>query len=284
MISLRGTPIRLVAVTVCLVGGVTLWLAALARDACAAGAEKPVELLRRPLKVTATPRASEGPDLYSLDVSVDDGVDRFRFTTNVRANTLARAIETQRALTRWTGSYLLARFERGGGNASRGSLDLVFRLRGGKLLYLGEVEADSYQGGTFKDTYDKFENNELTSTAGAPTFAILLEEKGGRLRANLERTWQENRASFRENEAEIRALLARKALLSGPRLIDFTESVLFNAVLAKYCRRQAELRELLQAAPAGLDREDLNLFNEIIAGVIPGELPETTVEVVGEQM
>lgn len=284
MNSPRGIPIRLVAVAVWLVGGVILLPAVLAGKASAAGAEKPVELLRRPLKVTATPRASEAPDLYSLDVSVDNGVDRFRFTTNVRASSFARAIERQRALTRWTGSYLLARFERGEGNASRGSLDLVFRLRGKKLLYLGEVEADSYKGGTFRDTYDKFEHNELTSSAGAPTFAIVLEEKGGRLRANLDRTWQENRERFRENAAEIRALLAKKALLSGPRLIDFTESILFSVVLAKYCRRHAELRELLQAAPAGLDREDLKLFNDIVSGVVPGELPETAVEVVGEQM
>jgi hypothetical protein len=273
---LTGIVLRLV--------GVVMILPALPMgDAGAAVSEKAVELLRHPLKVTAAAGDNESPGLFSLEMRVDNGVDSFRFTAIVRANSFDRAVETQRGLTRWKEPFLLVGYDRGGKNSSRDRLDLVFALRRGRLLYLGEVEANSFKGGVFRDTYEKFEENGLTSRAGAPTFPLILEEKGGRLRVNLERTWRESQGRFRENRAELRGLLRRKVLLSGPTLIDFTESVLFNAVLSKYCRRQTDLQEALKAAAAGLDREDSKLFTDMVSDVIPGEFPRAAVEVTSEK-
>ena len=274
----------LIGIVLRLVGVVLILPALPTGDAGAAVSETAVELLRHPLKVTAAPGDNDTPGLLSLEVRVDNGVDSFRFTTSVRANSFARAVETQRTLTRWREPFLLVGYDRGGKNYSRDQLDLVFALRGGRLLYLGEVEANSFKGGGFRDTYDKFEENGLTSRAGAPTFPLVLEEKGGRLRVNLDRTWREGQGRFRQNRAELRDLLRRKVLLSGPTLIDFTEAVLFNAVLSKYCRRQADLQEALKAAAAGLDREDSKLFTDLVSDVIPGELPRAAVEVTSEKM
>ena len=256
-------------------------------DAFAAASGKAVVLLQHPVKVTVAPGESEWPDLHRLEISVVGGGKRFRFTTSQCAKSLDDALAFQREETRWRGPYLLIRYDRGGGNATRDYLDVVFTLRKGRLLYLGEVEADSYKGGTFRDTYNKFELNGLTSHAGAPMFPLVVEEKGGRLRVNIEKTWQENRGTYRENVAWVPGVLGKRVPLSGPDLIDLTDSLLFNAVLAKYCQRPRELEQALEAAAIGLKREDPKLFDqfkEIVSQVIPGELPERAVKVVAERM
>jgi hypothetical protein len=114
-----------------------------------------------------------------------------------------------------------------------------------------------------------------------------VEEKGGRLRVNLEKTWQENRGAFRKYKAWIQDVLGRRSPLSGPDRIELMDLLLFNAVLAKYCQRPKELEETLKAAGVGLKREDpklFDLFMGIVSQVIPGESPDQAVKVVAERM
>jgi hypothetical protein len=59
--------------------------------------------------------------------------------------------------------------------------------------------------------------------------------------------------------------------LSGP--------LLFNAVLGKYCKRQTDMDSFLRIANKNLDRNSLRIFNEILTGVVPGELPTSAVPV-----
>jgi len=256
-------------------------------DAFAETSGKAVVLLQHPVRVTAAPGKNDWPDLQDLEIRVEGKGDRYRFTSRQYGESFDDALARQREVTRWRGPYFMIGYYRGGGNASRFNLDVVFALRKGRLLYLGEVEADSYKGGTFRDTYNKFELNELTSHAGAPTFPLVVEEKGGRLRVNLEKTWGESQGRFRENATWIQSVLRKRSPLSGTDPIGLTDSLLFNAVLAKYCQRPKELEEALKAAAVGLQREDPKLFDQfkdIVSRVIPGELPERAVKVVAERM
>ena len=145
-------------------------------------------ILQKPVKVTAKDINGSEKDIYQLELGIEYGDDRFKFRTILfQIASFKKAIQYQRTRTHWQGHYLLVGYERGGGNASRGYLDTVFVLRNGKLQYVGEVDADSFANRFFKDTYDKFEGNKLTSHAEAPVLRLVLEEKGGRFVVNLEK-------------------------------------------------------------------------------------------------
>ena len=268
-----------------LLSPVLLLTALLDREVRAGGPEAAIVLLERPAKVTVTPGKENEPDWQTLDLRIEHGGSRFRVTTGQHARSFREAVAFQKADVRWRGPYLLIRWARGGGNAARGYLDLVFMLKKEKLLYLGEVEEDSRKGRTFTDVYNKFELNGLTSHAGAPLFPVVLEEKEGRLRVNLERTWRRSHGRFQENAVEIQVLRRKPPPLSGSSLNNLTESLLFNAVFSKYCNRAKELEETIQAAAEELKRNDpgaLPQFTRIVSTVIPGELPRRAAEVVAE--
>lgn len=219
---------------------------------------------------------NQDDNYYQLELGVIYGKDKFRFETDMaQIEDLNEAISQQRKTTGWKDPYFFVGWSRGGGNASRGFLDIVFTLRGGQLVYIGEAVAEepdelgsSYKKGVFRDVYDKFETNDLTSHAGAPMFWLVLEEKNGRLQVNLSRTWEENSKEFSANAKTLRN----------------ADEILFNAVLAKYCQRKAELEQMIQAAKTKLDKEELEEFMKIISQVVPGELPERGVEVSKEKL
>jgi hypothetical protein len=233
-------------------------------------------IIEKPVKVTMKLIDQYNND-YQFELSVVYGKDKFKFENEmVFIKDLNQAISQQRSRTGWKGPYL---FIGQGcdtlGNAARLCLDLVFTIRDGKLVYIGEAlagEADepgsSYEKGVFRDIYDKFEINDLTSHAEAPLFWLVLEEKDGRFRVNLRRTWEANRTEFYENVKTLRS----------------AGEILFNAVLAKYCQQKVELEQMVQAAKSKLDKEELQTFLDILSQVVPGELPERSVDVSREKL
>lgn len=240
-----------------------------------------IVIMEKPVKVTAKDIDGKESNHYQLELSIEYGGDRFKFSTNmIHTSTFQEAIESQRTFTRWKEPYLLVGWERGGGNAERGYLDTVFMLKKGRLLYLGEVDADSFENGIFKDWYVKFEGNDLTSHANAPVIRLVLEEKDGRLVVNLDKTWSENRKRFNENRAIINDILTDKNMNSESRITWLSGPLFFNALLGKYCKRQADMDSLLKLTDKTLDRKSLKIFNDILAGVVPGALPQAAVEVI----
>jgi hypothetical protein len=237
--------------------------------------KKVITVVEKPVKVTMK-LLNQDDNYYQLELGVIYGKDKFRFETDMaQIADLNEAISQQRKTTGWEGPYFFVGWSRGGGNASRGFLDLVFMLRDGHLVYIGEVNAEepdepgsSYKKGVFRDVYNKFETNDLTSHAGSPMFWLVLEEKNGRLQVNLGRTWEENSKDFSANAKTLRN----------------ADEILFNAVLAKYCQKKAELEQMIQAAKTKLDKEDLEGFMKIISQVVPGELPRRSVEVSKERL
>jgi len=240
-----------------------------------------IVIMEKPVKVTAKDIDGKEPNQYQLELSIEYGGDCFKFSTNmIHTSTFQEAIESQRTFTRWKGPYLLVGWERGGGNAERGYLDTVFMLKKGKLLYLGEVDAGSFEKGVFKDWFNKFEGTDITSHANAPVISLVVEEKGERLVANLDKTWNENQKRFNENRAIIKDILTNKNMNSESRITWLSGPLLFNAVLGKYCKRQADMDSFLKLAGKNLDRKSLKIFKDILAGVVPGALPQTAVEVI----
>jgi len=237
-------------------------------------------ILQKPVKVMAKDIDGSEENHYQLELSVEHNGERYKFHTNIMHITSYNdAIQYQRKRTHWQGPYLLVGYERGGGNAPRGYLDIVFILKKGKLLYLGEVDADSFKNGVFKDWYDKFEGNELTSHAESPLIRLVLEEKGGRLMVNLDKTWTENQKRFNDNRAIINDILSNKKMNSESKVTWLSGPLLFNAVLGKYCKRQTDMDSFLRIANKKLYRKSLRIFNEILTGVVPGELPTSAVAV-----
>jgi hypothetical protein len=232
--------------------------------------KKVITVVEKPVKVTMK-LLDQIRDHYHFELNVIYAKDKFRFETEMaQIEDLNEATSEQRKRTGWKGPYFFVGWCRGGGNASRGFLDIVFKIKDGHLIYIGEVNADepdepgsSYKGGVFRDIYNKFEVNDLTAHAGSPMFWLVLEEKNGRLQVNLRRTWEENSKDFSKNA----------------KTLGNVDEILFNAVLAKYCQRKAELGQMIQAAKAKLDKEDLENFMKILSQVVPGELPERGVEV-----
>lgn len=212
-------------------------------------------------------------------VTLEHASDAYDIEAVIRADSAARAVDAARATLRWEGAYLLVGGRRGGAGA-RGAVDLVFLLERGRLRPVGEAEAGSYAAGGFRDVYDKFEQNKLTSPAGAPVFRLWLDVRDGRLRANLPGTWRESERRTDENAATIRDVMRRVAApLSSADLVELTDALAFNAVLARYTQRPDELEESIRAAGAALGEADLRLLEDLVARVIPGELPRPAAKV-----
>jgi hypothetical protein len=238
--------------------------------------KKVITVVEKPVKVTMK-MLDQDDNYYQFELGVIYGKDKFHFENAMAHITdFNQVISQQRKEIGWKGPYLFIGCGcDAGGNAARLCLDLVFTIRDGRLVYIGEVNAEereepgsSYKAGVFRDVYDKFDINDLTSHAGAPVLWLVLEEKNGRLRVNLGRTWEENYKDFSANAKTLRN----------------ADEILFNAVLAKYCQRKAELQQMIQAAKTKLDKEELEQFMKILSQVVPGELPRRSVEVSKERL
>ncbi len=250
----------------------------------AMAAKRHIIILDKPVRVMANDingRDIDEFDHYPLQVTIAYGADRYKFKTDLflQNSNIKEALQKQKTLTSWKGPYLLVGWERGGGNRSRGYLDTVFMLKKGRLVYLGEVDSDSVGNGVFQDWYDKYEGNDLTSHAGSPVIRLVLEEKGGRLVVNLEKTWKENQQRLNQNIGLIDIVLKDKKMDSESKANELSDPLLFHSVLAKYCKHKAELDDFLDLARKKLDENKMTIFLQILSGVIPGELPRPAIKV-----
>jgi hypothetical protein len=141
-------------------------------------------VLNGPVRVTSRAVSPDYPD-FELEVQYRDAAFSYR-TFILGVSGLDGAAAFQKKHTGWEGPYLFVRTECGGGNAWRCNQDAIFRLKSGRLVRLGKIYADGrdasynpYRKGRFRDLYDKFEENDLTDHATAPSFWIALDEKGG---------------------------------------------------------------------------------------------------------
>lgn len=248
---------------------------------CTHGIAAEFTILADKVKVTAT---QEGvPNDFMFALTVAHGDQRFTLSTalTIGVRNQQDAIMAMKKTMGWKGDYLFIREECGGGNIWRCNLNHVFALREGRLIYIGEVAGEeriapcpSFKDGYFIDVYDKLECNDLTCHARAPAIRLIMKEKRGRFHVVLQRTWQANLQQFLENMAEIREMLAN-AHEEPPELSGIADLLLFNAALAKYCKRHKEFDQIIRMAQAGSSEKGKQIL-QILAEVVPGELPANT--------
>ena len=256
-------------------------VAALAAPACAG---ETVAILGRPVAVSARLELAPGapPHVYPFTVTIAHEQQAYSYRTRlVAVDDLAAAVAILRRTIGWRGGYLFARRECGGGNAWRCDVDLIFALREGRLVRIGEqiggtrsqAPGAAFRNGHFVDVYDRLEINDLTTHAGAPRFRIYLVDRDGRLAADLAYTWRRDSRRFDSNRREL-ARIERDTSLDPPARRESVASLLLhNAALARYCRQAAPLDQTDRDAKRLLAPADYATFRRLVASVEPGQLP-----------
>jgi hypothetical protein len=268
----------------------SIWIATCWLLASGAVAGPTTVILDQPVRVAATlqdPEENGGACLFAISIEYGDQRIELQTFVLISADTGSElAWEHLRRTIGWKDGYLFVLLECGAGNAWKCGSEAVFMIRGGRLVGLGSLLArgptgsdsgdqpgTSYWNGEFHDINADFEGNDLTCHAGAPRFEVLLNEHGGTLIVDAERTWDMNRNLYDANWKTIQALWRRGTPENfGTQM----ELLLSNAVLSKYCSRPAELATTLAEARLALPRDVMQAVETELAKVEPGALPRTS--------
>ena len=243
-----------------------------------------VTILSQPVAVTARPDSQPGDprEFFPFTLTVSRGAGTFTYKTIIVAvPSQEEAIEVLKRTIGWKDGYLFVRQECGGGNMWRCDVDQIFALRSDRLVRIGEEAGGSrsqgpgafFRGGYFVDMYDRLETNDLTTHAGAPSFAIYMKERNGALVVDLARTWKEGRAAYKKNRKEITVVGRDPALDPRARAETLASLLLHNAALARYCQRSAEFDETMRDARSLLPSARWETFAALVQRITPGELP-----------
>jgi hypothetical protein len=219
------------------------------------------------------------PKLYIFDILIAQNGRQFKTGTGIfGARDIGEAVSRIKKSVGWKDDYLFVTSECGGGNAWRCDVDHVFSIRRDQLIYVGSIQGGekpghNYKNAYFYDTYDRLEINGLTTHVGAPGIGLVMKEQDGHFIVDLDQTWQINVERYKQNLEDIRGIKGSKYDYDEVRL-RIASIVLFNAVLAKYCRHQGEMIQAIKEAKSLLKEDDFENFETLVYGVVPGELPE----------
>ncbi|HEX6138650.1 MAG TPA: hypothetical protein VF059_13425 [Casimicrobiaceae bacterium] len=241
-------------------------------------------ILAQPVAVAARLDSQPGDParFFPFTLTVSHGERSFAYkTTVVGVDDSDDAVVALKRTIGWKDRYLFVRQECGGGNRWRCDIDQVFALRGDRLVHIGEQAGGTrnqgpgafYRRGYFVDMYDRLENNDLTTHAGAPSFAIYMKDAGDSMTVDLARTWKEGRATYGRNRKDIVRIARDRGMDPRARAEALASLLLDNAVLARYCRQAKPLEQTLQDAQQLLPGERWKTFESIVERVKPGELP-----------
>ena len=253
-----------------------------AAPALAASAD--ITILSQPVAVTARADSQPGDprEFFPFTLTVSRGERTFTYKTVIVAvPDQEEAVGVLKQTIGWKDGYLFVRQECGGGNMWRCDVDQIFAVRSDRLIRVGEEAGGSrsqgpgafFRSGYFVDMYDRLETNDLTTHAGAPSFAIYMKERSGALVVDLARTWKEGRATYRKNRKEIMVVGREGALDTRTRSETLASLLLHNAALARYCNRGAEFDETMRDARQLLPAARWETFATLVQRVTPGELP-----------
>lgn len=238
--------------------------------AFAAGAQ-PVVLIDAPVKVTAEPqkdgRIESG--ITALIIEVQDRQQAFRFQVFQRGSA-AEALARQRAATGFKDGFLFIRDDCLSDNPEKTTwrcvLDKVFAWTdsdaGKRLIYVGDVYAGeeceaaaklgcALDDGHFTDIFDLLENNAINTHAEAPALLIDLRIHSGQFVVDLEDTWGRNQERYKAGAKCLAASIESRAEACTDG-ISPRRAYMFNAALASYTRRDAELERTRAFARSAL--------------------------------
>ena len=236
-----------------------------------AAAAAVVVLLQKPVRVVARP-IGRAANTYDCEITVSAGGRNVRIETMPVAPTWTKASAAIRERVQWKNDYLFVGTDCGGGNAYCCYAERVFALQNGVLVDFGHVcprdahgAGSSFDGTRFIDEYDRLEGNALTPHAESPEFPIVRVRSGNALVTDRDATWQMNQAAFDGFDVTL-----KKAHRGQYGL---RQHILFNAALAKYCGRRAELRQTMSLARQLLTREERSRLGDALDDVKEGGPP-----------
>lgn len=251
------------------------------RGACARG-DKGVRsvIMEQPVQVTIESLRHGEDSLLPVAVYVRYKKQGFVFRNELMESDIDQAATVEKRCTEWKEPYLFVYSTCGGGNAWRCDGFQLFKMSGERIAYLGEIASigsddpkPAFDGKYFRMVYDRLEGNALTSHAGAPSFFLMIVDEDGKLKANLDATWSVNAAEYERNRQAIAEAKAKGAeMKTREREFEATPLILFNAALAKYCGKKAELSQIMQTAKRDLAGDQYSLLVKELRRVKPGEI------------
>ena len=268
-------------------------------------------ILDSPVKVTAqaytenkseTRATAASTASTTFNLTISGATHQFQLTV-AQPGSYTDALAALKARSGWKDGYLFVRDDCLGAvedkRAARCVVDQLFTFvesaNGKRLVHLGEVSAGDdcaaeakfgcalYQG-VFTDIFDAFENSTMIRRGDAPTPLLEMRAVNGQLVVDLDETWGRNQERFTAGE---RCLAAKQTERSTTCVDGITprRAFLFNATLATYTKREAQLTRVRAFARSALcDPEfDINVESEcseslrksalLLAGIRPGEKP-----------
>jgi hypothetical protein len=189
-------------------------------------------------------------------ILVKHGNDVFRTTTFYPDfdDPAARPAERDlKVFSGWKDDFYFVRQRGPRPSAWRNTVDHVFAMQSGRLIYLGAIDAKDcatlacgYEKGEFRDIYDGLEVNPATGNVDTPPLPIVRKVIDGKLVTDIERTWQINSQSYKLATACVRQ--AGQSGLDAPCMEQRSpwSSLVFAAKLTHYTGRQYEREDLFQ--------------------------------------
>ncbi len=228
---------------------------------------------------------SEEAGLVSAQISVDKGGKHYCFETTLslddagasRNETLAA--EGRRQIT-WLPPYLLVQSDLSTRQEFVNQTS-VFKEAEGTLIKVGALGGDVSRevSGRFLSLYNKgsvWREMGFDCEACKPQVRLAIDELGGALVADPEETWRINQQELRDNDQYIQSEIGSlpPPEEDSPTRMLVLRSLTENAVIAKYCGRDAEVGKLLALASAHLDQDEQDQLAQSLNGTIPGEIPD----------
>ena len=174
-------------------------------------------------------------------------------------------------------------FSDSGGNCWDCSGVAIFKLAQDTVIRIGDLGGQDSATLTqnrkdyFVTPYSKLESAKGFCHACSPWFRIVLKDVNDELLVDGEATWAINQALWEKNNQTFKrnANLGKSADLEERMTWDneIFPALVSNAALAKYCRKNVELAELIRFAKSKLDEESRQRLDENLDLVNPLETP-----------
>jgi hypothetical protein len=235
--------------------------------------QKPITILQKPVLIKLR-QISGGHDEGDYVIDVDYKSDHFSLESEGYDGSLDRFVK----ICGWKGDYLFVPSWNGCASCHKGEVSHVYKLKKDHLIELGETivryeestPGAEYNNGIFTDLYNKFEINDVTAHYNSPDFWLAIRDEDGKFVVDLNETWSKNEKYFFELKKKLRDLAKLKS--DDDKVTHPDATVLDAAVIAKYCREEKELKELMAFVKKHFPLVDDERIEDILKQVVPGEM------------
>jgi hypothetical protein len=199
----------------------------------------------------------------------------------------AAVLSLAQSEVKWQSPYLLVSSIWDWKKAEQNNI-VLFKLEAGRVERFANLSGGEEQFPQEGRFFSRFPSTWMRFTCMAVSYGcaadwqVALDDRNDTLTVNGLETWQKNQRLWQAYDQFIHAELAQIAMHRDDNIRDWGDpydshhgnvfgTILQNAVLAKYCRRDTELNALLQFARPYLDDKHRQNLDDILAQVTPLE-------------